>query len=150
MLYNTGKVSPMHKIRRRTEVYKYGISTEVTRGSLGFRGSVVRTSEMSVNNQLFEFHLHNQIEVLRTGDKCFALPGDSGALVFFDDAHGDSVAFGILVGGHTNNRIVYVTPICEILHNIGVPVSMTKFINGETASPNLRISEVVTEDMDTS
>lgn len=81
MVYSKRKVSPLHEIRRRTEVYKYGISAGVTRGGLGFNGTLVKTSELSVNNQPYEYRLHNQIEVLRLGDKCFALPGDSGALV---------------------------------------------------------------------
>lgn len=134
MVYSKGKVSALHGIRRRAEVYKYGISTGVTRGSVGLHGTLVKTSEMSVNSKPYEYRLHNQIEVLRIGDKCFALPGDSGALVFFDDADDDSVAIGIVEGGHTNNRIVYVTPICEILNCIGDRVSMTKFVNNGSVS----------------
>ncbi|XP_053384866.1 uncharacterized protein LOC123537134 [Mercenaria mercenaria] len=127
MVFGTGKVCKRSNIRKRSEVYKYGISTEVTRGSLGLLGSVVRTTEMSGRSEALEYRLHNQIPVLRIDGKDFALPGDSGALVFFDDNFGDSVAIGVVEGGQ-NNGIVFVTPLYDILSALDCPPTMKRFI----------------------
>ncbi|XP_053388956.1 uncharacterized protein LOC128551998 [Mercenaria mercenaria] len=113
LTYNSGNVCESSDIHLRTEVYKYGMATGITRGSFALQGAVVRKEKMEVNGHHFGYSLKNQLVVLQIGSEPFAEAGDSGALVMIEDDHHDSVAIGIVEGGIKGR--VFVTPICDIL-----------------------------------
>jgi hypothetical protein len=116
LCFSSGEVCETNEIKRRTEVYKFGMSSGITRGSFALQGAVVRKSQMQGHCHGFGFRLMNQIEVLKIGENPFAEPGDSGALVLIEGRQ-DSIAIGIVEGG-MNGR-VFVTPICDILRAVG-------------------------------
>ncbi|XP_060585530.1 uncharacterized protein LOC132741399, partial [Ruditapes philippinarum] len=116
LCFNSGEVCETNEIKRRTEVYKFGMSSGITRGSFALQGAVVRKSQMQGHCHGFGFRLMNQIVVLKIGENPFAEPGDSGALVLIEGRQ-DSIAIGIVEGG-MNGR-VFVTPICDILRAVG-------------------------------
>ncbi|XP_053386517.1 uncharacterized protein LOC123538824 [Mercenaria mercenaria] len=117
LTYDSGVVCEASAIRPRTEVYKYGMATGITRGSFALQGAVVRKERMEGNRHSFGYSLKNQLVVLQIGVEPFAEPGDSGALVLIDGGHHDSVAIGIVEGGIQGR--VFVTPICDILRAFG-------------------------------
>jgi hypothetical protein len=116
LCFNSGAVSETSQIKRRTEVYKFGMSSGITRGSFDLQGAALRKGQMQGHCQGFGFNLKNQMIVLQIGGNPFAKPGDSGALVLIEGEE-DSTAIGIVEGG-MNGR-VFVTPICDILRAVG-------------------------------
>ncbi|XP_060597120.1 uncharacterized protein LOC132751036 [Ruditapes philippinarum] len=117
LCFNSGAVCETSEIKRRTEVYKFGMISGITRGSFALQGAVVRRSQMQGDCHGFRFNLMNQLLVLQIGEKPFAEHGDSGALVLTEGGQ-DSIAIGIVAGG-MNSRRVFVTPICDILRAFG-------------------------------
>lgn len=103
---------------------------------------MVRASDLSLNNHPFKYRL-NQIEVLRKGKDVLLCPG---MLVFFKDTDDDLVAIGIVVGIHSTDHSVHVTPICENLNTIGV-VSLAKFINDGSTFTDSGISDDMHDDL---
>ncbi|XP_053392229.1 uncharacterized protein LOC128554920 [Mercenaria mercenaria] len=135
LTYNSGVVCEASSISPRTEVFKYGIATGITRGSFALQGAVVRKERMEGNKHSFGYSLKNQLVVLQIGSEPFAKPGDSGALVLIEDAHHDSVAIGIVEGGIKGR--VFVTPICDILRAFGCSdLKMYNFKNLKNGSPS--------------
>ncbi|XP_060585757.1 uncharacterized protein LOC132741571 [Ruditapes philippinarum] len=127
LCFNSGAVCETSEIKRRTEVYKFGMISGITRGSFALQGAVVRKSQMQGDCHGFSFNLMNQLLVLQIGEKPFAEHGDSGALVLTEGGQ-DSIAIGIVAGG-MNSRRVFVTPICDILRAFGCTESkMHRFI----------------------
>ncbi|XP_060571315.1 uncharacterized protein LOC132729552 [Ruditapes philippinarum] len=76
LCFSSGEVCETNEIKRRTEVYKFGMSSGITRGSFALQGAVVRKSQMQGHCHGFGFRLMNQIEVLKIGENPFAEPGD--------------------------------------------------------------------------
>ncbi|XP_060590498.1 uncharacterized protein LOC132745569 [Ruditapes philippinarum] len=116
LCFNSGDIREMKNINPRTEVYKLGMSSGITRGSFELQGAAVRRRQMQGRSHSFGFHLKNQIVILPIGHDPFAEPGDSGALVLMEGEK-DSVAIGIVEGGM--HGFVFVTPICDILRAAG-------------------------------
>ncbi|XP_060574489.1 uncharacterized protein LOC132732140 [Ruditapes philippinarum] len=115
LCFNSGAVCETSEIKRRTEVYKFGMNSGITRGSFDLQGAALRKGQMQ-GHQGFGFNLKNQMVVLQIGKNPFAERGDSGALVLIEGEE-DSIAIGIVEGGM--NGCVFVTPLCDILRAVG-------------------------------
>jgi hypothetical protein len=116
LCFNSGDICEMANIKPRTEVYKLGMSSGITRGSFELRGAAVRRRQMKGQCLSFGFYLKDQIVILPIGHNHFAERGDSGSLVLIEGEQ-DSVAIGIVEGGM--HGFVFVTPICDILRAVG-------------------------------
>ncbi|XP_053373325.1 uncharacterized protein LOC128546561 [Mercenaria mercenaria] len=127
LTYNSGKVLKASEInrRRKSELYKFGMATGVTRGAFAYQGAAVRLEKMEGQSYGLGFCLKNQIVALKIGDSPFADVGDSGALVLSAGEDIDSVAVGIVVGGLQGS--VFVTPIHDILMALGCTDGMYQF-----------------------
>ncbi|XP_053392231.1 uncharacterized protein LOC123539328 [Mercenaria mercenaria] len=133
LTYNSGVVCEASSISPRTEVFKYGMTTGITRGSFALQGAVVRKERNEGNRHSFGYSLKDQLVVLQIGMEPFAEPGHSGALVLIEGDHHDSVAIGIVEGGIKGR--VFVTPICDILRAFGCSdLEMYKFNNSNNGS----------------
>ncbi|XP_053383464.1 uncharacterized protein LOC123540052 [Mercenaria mercenaria] len=117
--YTSGMVYDTEPFLRQKDkhIVKYGATTLLKQGRFGFYGA---------KTMVFgHFLLSNQFQIYNM-EKPFALPGDSGSLVFSVSDNG-LVAIGLLAGGSKGYAIV--TPICDILHAIGCspPYSLKAF-----------------------
>ncbi|XP_060569332.1 uncharacterized protein LOC132727768 [Ruditapes philippinarum] len=102
-----------------TQFVKYGMKSNLTSGTYQCSGGSVRLKVSGRRQGIFRYVLVDQIEIRdKTGKFC--QPGDSGAMVFVIDKNKDLMALGILTG--RIERITYVTPIWNILKEIGMPL----------------------------
>ncbi|XP_060579747.1 uncharacterized protein LOC132736605 [Ruditapes philippinarum] len=125
LCFNSGEVCEISAVDKWTAVFKFGMSSGITRGGFNLYGGVVRESLKGHLNS-FEYYLKNQIMILQLGDTPFAKNGDSGALVFIKGTP-DFAAIGIVEGGM--GCYVFVTPICDILTAVGC-TKMCQFTPG--------------------
>ncbi|XP_061180574.1 uncharacterized protein LOC133189181 [Saccostrea echinata] len=117
-----------HFAHLRDPCFKWGAKTGFTRGALRLNGISVRwfndVIDLGQPPSRYSFVYHSQLECLGTGTS-FALPGDSGALVFQLDpiaTKNDQHRFhciGMIVGGTSDYKTV-VTPIGPILEALNV------------------------------
>jgi hypothetical protein len=127
LCFNSGEVCEISNLKRRTEVYKFGMSSGITRGSFALYGGIVRKDMLGQGNG-FGINLKNQMKIVQIGENPFAEYGDSGALVMIEGTH-DSAAIGIVEGGMKG--CAFVTPICDILRAVGcTDGKMCQFTSG--------------------
>ncbi|XP_056006439.1 uncharacterized protein LOC125659827 isoform X4 [Ostrea edulis] len=108
---------------------KWGAKTGFTRGMLRLAGTAVRWTNESINlgnpSSQCSFIFNKQLEIQGIGGTSFALPGDSGALVFqLDPAKKENEdhqlhCIGMVVGGISAGKTI-VTPIRPILEALNV------------------------------
>lgn len=119
MMYKTGRTYDCSLLNRNTVVFKYGATSQVTRGVFRLQGSGVSRTHVNTDNPGFRFFLQNQLEILPVGDGWFSTGGDSGALVFVEQ-NDEFVAIGIVEGHMTDKRSI-VTPINDVLNGFEMP-----------------------------
>jgi hypothetical protein len=78
LCFNSGEVREISNSMRWTVVYKFGMSSGITRGTFALYGGVVR-KDMQGQCNGFGYNLKNQIKIIQIGDNPFAEHGDSGA-----------------------------------------------------------------------
>ncbi|KAK3600417.1 hypothetical protein CHS0354_023625 [Potamilus streckersoni] len=127
MEFSSGQCIQISEYREGCEVVKFGATTGITRGLLAHSSLHAKRSNMP--GLAFKNFMYNQMEIepLKHANG-FALPGDSGALVFMAKRGNRKklVAVGMVVGGTTSNTTV-VTPILNILNALKQNVCFKKF-----------------------
>jgi hypothetical protein len=117
----------MKMMKGISQVVKYGMKTKLTSGKFHCSGSTVKLqmygqiSSTDVKTKAFRYSLADQIEI---SDDCgkFSEAGDSGAMVFVTDRNKDLMALGIVIGRNEKKKVTCVTPIWNILEEIGMPL----------------------------
>lgn len=133
--YSTGDIRDSEKAARKMlPCVKWGAKTGFTKGLLCLKGTAARWIEKPISHtNLFSqtsIMYYNQLEIEGMSSTSFALPGDSGALVFqIDPAETEKenhqlYCIGMVVGGVPKVNTI-VTPIQPILD--AFQVQMHKF-----------------------
>jgi hypothetical protein len=99
-------VGPAHVMSPGDKVIKVGRSTGRQEGMVN--GAVIQT--WSDGQEV--------IEIGVIGEGVFADKGDSGALCLHENANGDFLAAGLIVGTHMETHLATVTPMWVLLEDI--------------------------------
>ncbi|XP_053389059.1 uncharacterized protein LOC123539618 [Mercenaria mercenaria] len=117
--FYSGRIREPNDIQRGTDVFKFGISTNFTKGRFNL------PSKLVVLNKRFRRRVFKgQIEVIST-DGSFAKEGDSGALIFLTERK-RTFCLGLIVAGFTDGTVL-ATPIGKILTALECPNRLMSF-----------------------
>ncbi|XP_069106952.1 uncharacterized protein [Argopecten irradians] len=135
--YNSGSIErdPIRCINKwgYLEVYKFGSTTDVTKGTLAKTGISVRTPrKLQLPNNGKKIIVQNQFQVIGSDPTWKFLDlGDSGSPVFMKSDTGELILIGMGIGTAFLGAGVYpvavVTPIGDIMDTLGDEYSIASF-----------------------